>query len=80
MLEGPFELTVMFFEYTNSPTTFQIIINKIFRDLINTEKVVSFIDNVIVGIEKEEKYDEIVEKIIKRLAENDLYVRPEKYK
>ena len=38
----------------------------------------SFIDNVIVGMETEEEYDEIVEEIVKRLAENNLYVKPEK--
>jgi len=41
---------------------------------------VSFIDNVIVGIEEEEEHDKIVKEIVKRLAENDLYVKPEKYK
>ena len=47
---------------------------------IVTRKVVSFIDNVIVGIEEEEEHDKIVKEIVKRLAENDLYVKPEKYK
>ena len=41
--EGLFEPTVMFFGLTNSPATFQAIINKLLRDLINTEKVGSFI-------------------------------------
>ena len=40
----------------------------------------SFINNVIVGTEKETGYDEIVEEVVKRLAENDLYIKPEKYK
>jgi len=39
--------------------------------------VVSFIDNVIVGTEMEEEHDEIVEEIVKRLVENNLYVKPE---
>ena len=42
--------------------------------------MVSFINNVIVGIEIEERHDEIVEEVVKRLAENDLYVKPEKCK
>jgi len=29
---------------------------------------------------EEEGYDEIVEEVVKRLVENNLYVRPEKYK
>ena len=54
--------------------------NRILWNLINTRKGVSFIDNVIVGIEQEEGHDEVVEKIVKRLAENNLYVKPEKCK
>ena len=71
---------VMFFGLTNSLAMFQTIMNKILWDLINTGKVASFINNVIIGIEEEERYDELVEKVIKRLAENSLYVKPEKYK
>ena len=40
----------------------------------------SFIDDIIVGIEKEERHDEIVEEIVRRLAKNDLYVKLEKCK
>ena len=43
-------------------------------------KVVAFIDNVIIGIEGEERHDELVAEVIKRLEENNLYVKPEKYK
>jgi len=44
------------------------------------EKVAAFIDDVIVGTEMEEGHDEIVVEIIKRLEENDLYVKLEKCK
>ena len=40
----------------------------------------AFIDNVIVGREMEEGHDEMVAEVIRRLEENDLYVKPEKYK
>jgi len=78
--EGSFEPTVMFFGLTNSPTTFQAMINELLRDLINTGKVAAFIDDVIVGMEMEERHDEIVEEVIRRLEENNLYVKLEKYK
>jgi len=68
----------MFFGMTNSPAIFQTIMNKILRDLINKGKVTAFIDNILVGTEMEEEHNEIVEKILKRLEENDLYVKPEK--
>ena len=40
----------------------------------------SFIDNIIVETKKEKEYDEIVKEIIKRLAENNLYMKLEKCK
>ena len=78
--EGSFKPTVIFFGLTNSLATFQTMMNELLRDLINTGKVAAFIDNVIVGIEDEERYDELVAEIIKKLEENDLYVKLEKYK
>jgi len=39
---------------------------------------VSFIDDVIVGTQKEEGHNEIVEEVVKKLAENNLYMKPEK--
>jgi len=80
MPEGLFELTVMFFGLMNSPATFQAMMNELLRDLINTGKVAVFIDDVIVGTETEEGHDELVVEVIKRLEENDLYVKPEKCK
>jgi len=37
--EGSFEPTVMFFRLTNSPATFQAMMNKLLRDLINTVRI-----------------------------------------
>jgi len=48
--------------------------------LINTGEVASSIDNIIVGTEENEEYDEVVEEVVKRLAKNNLYVKLEKYK
>jgi len=78
--EGLFEPTVMFFGLTNSPATFQAMMNELLRDLINTGKVAVFIDDVIVGMETEEGHDDLVAEVVKRLEENDLYVKPEKCK
>jgi len=76
--EGSFEPTVMFFGLTNSPATFQAIMNELLRDLINMGKIAVFIDDIIVGTETEEGHDELVAEVIKRLEENDLYVKLEK--
>jgi len=68
----------MFFRMTNLPATFQAMMNEILRDLINEEKVAVFVDDVLVETETEERYDEIVKEILRRLEENDLYIKPEK--
>jgi len=73
-----FEPVVMFFGMTNSPATFQGMMNEIMRDLINEGKVAVFVDDVLVGTDSEEGHDEIVAEVLKRLEENDLYVKPEK--
>ena len=73
-----FKPTVMFFRMTNSPATFQAMINEILRDLINEEKVAVFVDNVLVETETEEEHNEIVEEILRRLEVNDLYIKLEK--
>ena len=79
-LKELFEPTVMSFEITHSLVIFQIIMNKILWNLINIGEVTSFINNIIVGMEEEEGYDEVVEEVVKRLVENDFYVKLEKYK
>ena len=54
------------------------MMNEILRDIINEGKVVAFVDNVLIGIETEEGHDKIVEDVLRRLEENNLYVKPEK--
>jgi len=54
------------------------MMNEILRDMINEGKVVAFVDDVLVGTETEEEYDKLVEEMLRRLEENDLYVKPEK--
>jgi len=56
------------------------MMNELLRDLINTGKVAVFIDNVIIRTESEEGHDELVAEVVRRLEENDLYVKLEKCK
>ena len=79
-LKGSFKPTVMFFRLTNLPAIFQTMMNKLLQDLINTGKVAVFIDDVIVRTEMEEGHDKIVAEVIRRLEENNLYMKPEKCK
>jgi len=79
MYLGSFKPTVMYFRLTNSPAIFQAMINDLFRDMINKEDVATFIDDILVAIETEEEYDNIVEKVLRQLEKNDLYVKLEKF-
>ena len=78
MPERSFEPMVMFFGLTNSPAIFQVMMNDLLRDLVVKEKVAVFIDDVMVATETEEGHDEIVKEVLKRLEENNLFVKPEK--
>jgi len=69
----------MFFGLTNSPVTFQAIMNDILRDLIDIEDIAVFIDDMLVEMNDEKKYDKIVGKVLRRIKENDLYIKPKKY-
>jgi len=77
---GAYEPMVMYFGLMNSPATFQTMINNLFRDLINQGDMVTFIDDILVAINMEEGYDELVEEVLKRLEENNLFVKLEKCK
>ena len=48
--------------------------------MINTGKVVAFINDIIIGMEDEEGYNELVAEVVRKLEENDLYIKPEKCK
>jgi len=55
------------------------MINNILRDLINTEDITVFMDNMLVKTEDKKKHNEIVKEVLKRMKENDLYIKLEKY-
>jgi len=68
----------MYFGLTNSPATFQTMMNDLFRDMVNQENTATFINDIIVATDTEEGHDKIVEEVLKRLEENDLFVKLEK--
>ena len=42
------------------------------------EKIVVFIDDIVIVTEIEKEHDKIVEEVLRRLKENNLFVKPEK--
>jgi len=79
MPEKSFEPMVMLYGLTNSPAIFQTIMNDLLRNMVVEEKIAVFIDDVMIVMEMEEGHDEIVEEILRRLEENNLFIKPEKY-
>ena len=75
-----YEPMVMYFGLMNSPATFQTMMNNLFRDLINQGDMATFIDDILVAIDTKEGHDKLVEEVLKRLEENNLFVKPEKCK
>jgi len=73
-----YEPMVMYFRLTNSPATFQTIMNNLFWDIINQGNTATFIDNIIVATDTKEEHDELVEEVLKRLEENNLFVKLKK--
>jgi len=49
-------------------------------EISNQGNMATFIDDILVATDTEEEHDELVEEVLKRLEENDLFVKPEKCK
>src|SRR5579863_7278670 len=86
--EGLFEPMVMFFGLTNSPATFQMMMNTIFQAEIMEGFFSIFMDDRVIYTkqrvnETEEQYIarhwEYIHRIFNILEANDLYVKPKKY-
>lgn len=75
---GLFEPLVMFFGLTNSPATFQTMMNDIFKELIDEGVVIVYMDDILVLTATLEKHREVVEKVLEILRTQKLYLKPEK--
>ena len=75
---GLFEPLVMFFGLTNSPATFQTMMNEIFHELIMEGMVVVYLDNILIFMETLEDHQRITWKVLELLAKHKLYLQPEK--
>ncbi len=68
----------MFFGLTNSPATFQAMMNEIFRELITEGFVVVYLDDILIFTETMEEHARITKRVLQILADNKLYLKPEK--
>ena len=77
--EGLFEPTVMFFGLTNSPATFQTMMDDIFQEEIAQGWLRIYMDDMIIATEDDEILHELrVNHILTKLEKFDLFLKLEK--
>jgi hypothetical protein len=72
------EPTVMGFGMTNSPATFQSLMNSVFADLIAIGVVAVYMDDILIYMPTLVEHRKIVREVLQRLQDHDLYLKPEK--
>ena len=79
--KGLFEPTVMFFSLTNSPATFQMIMDDIFQEEVAQGWLCIYMDDIIIATEDNEVLHELcINYILDKLEKFDLFLKPEKCK
>ncbi len=69
----------MFFGLMNLPSTFQTMMDTIFHDLILTNEVIVYMDNILIAtIDNPHHHCDIIHQVLYWLEEHDLYLKPEK--
>ena len=61
---GMFKPLVMFFGITNSPATFQTMMNNIFQDLIVEGIMIVYLDNILIFTKTEEEHAKAIWQIL----------------
>jgi hypothetical protein len=69
---------MMFFGLTNSPATFQTMMNDIFREEIAEGWVVIYMDDILVFSKDKRQHQEQVKRILKKLRQHQLSLKAEK--
>ena len=65
----------MYFVFYNTPATFQAIINYILSDLIRTEHIIIYLDNILIHTNNINLHWKHTKEVLKRLANNDLFAK-----
>ena len=78
--QGSFEPLVMFFGLSNSPATFQRMMNHIFFDLIMEGRIVVYLDDILIFSDDIDEHRRTVQEVLERLRRHHLYLNPKKCK
>jgi hypothetical protein len=76
--KGLFEPTVMYFGFCNAPSTFQHMMNEVLREEIATGHVVVYIDDILIFTDDAELHLQLLQRVLTKLRQNDLFAKPEK--
>jgi len=68
----------MFFGLTNSPVTFQAMMNKIFVDEIREEHVIIYLNDILIFSDDLNKHQALVAQVLQKLCLHKLYLKSEK--
>jgi len=68
----------MFFGLCNSPATFQAMMDDIFGDMIGDNIIIVYMDDIFLFAPDEITLTENTKKVLARLQENDLFLKPSK--
>jgi hypothetical protein len=75
---GLFEPLVMYFGLTNSPATFQMMMNEIFQDLITEDIVSIYLNEILISTNLLEEHRQILRLVLDCMCEHRLYLQLEK--
>ena len=75
---GLFEPLVMFFGLTNSPATFQAMMNKIFAKEIWEGHIIIYLDDILIFSDNLDEHRTLVAQVLQKLRLHKLYLKPEK--
>jgi len=64
----------------NSPATFQLMMDTLFRELIITGKIIIYMDDILIFTQTMEEHQDIVRQVLQILADNKLSLHPKKCK
>ncbi len=68
----------MFFRLTNSPATFQWMMNDIFKNLIASGKVTIYLDDILIMSKTKEEHHQITPEVLSTLQKHKLFLKVEK--
>jgi Reverse transcriptase (RNA-dependent DNA polymerase) len=68
----------MFFGMCNSLATFQAMMDSVFSDMIEGQRVIIYMDNILIFAENQEELQEQTKQVLQQLREHNFFLKPKK--